>query len=178
MSKIITKRQLNLVIENTLKEVGNVLENEGEIRISEEEMNTLENEGTCMCGDKCIVYHEDDTVVDLITKISPDCIILTKEQMDMLHNDGKCDCNGTTLVFGDEVSENEEMEEGNEFTGALADAKEKGKNEFEVDGKKYKVEEVVSESINGLTESLIKTTNNKLLKEDLNFFNKMVNYNK
>jgi hypothetical protein len=33
------------------------------------------------------------------------------------------------------------MSEGNEFTGALADAKEKGEDEFEVDGEKFKVEE-------------------------------------
>ena len=33
------------------------------------------------------------------------------------------------------------MEEGNEFSGALANAKKDGKKEFEVDGKKYKVKE-------------------------------------
>jgi len=35
----------------------------------------------------------------------------------------------------------EEMEEGNAFTGALAKAKEKGEDEFNVDGKKYHVKE-------------------------------------
>jgi hypothetical protein len=35
----------------------------------------------------------------------------------------------------------EEMEEGNAFTGALAKAKESGKNSFEVDGKEYNVTE-------------------------------------
>ena len=34
----------------------------------------------------------------------------------------------------------EEPNEGNEFSGALAQAKKDGKKEFEVDGKKYKVE--------------------------------------
>jgi len=33
------------------------------------------------------------------------------------------------------------MEEGNEFSGELAKAKASGKEEFEVDGKKYKVKE-------------------------------------
>ena len=45
----------------------------------------------------------------------------------------------------------DDVEEGNEFTGALAKAKEEGKKEFEVDGKKYKVEEnmkKVNEDIN------------------------------
>ena len=37
------------------------------------------------------------------------------------------------------------MEEGNAFTGALANAKEKGKDEFEVDGKKYHVKEAKKE---------------------------------
>jgi hypothetical protein len=35
----------------------------------------------------------------------------------------------------------EEPNEGNEFSGALAQAKQSGKKEFEVDGKKYKVQE-------------------------------------
>jgi hypothetical protein len=37
------------------------------------------------------------------------------------------------------LEEDAETEEGNEFTGALADAREKGKDSFEVDGKEYKV---------------------------------------
>ena len=44
----------------------------------------------------------------------------------------------------EEVVEESEIEEGNEFTGALAKAKEEGKDEFEVDGKTYKVEEAES----------------------------------
>ena len=44
----------------------------------------------------------------------------------------------------------DDVEEGNEFTGALAQAKKDGKKEFEVDGKTYKVEESVqvNEDIN------------------------------
>jgi hypothetical protein len=37
------------------------------------------------------------------------------------------------------LEEEAETEEGNEFTGALADAREEGKDSFEVDGKEYKV---------------------------------------
>ena len=37
--------------------------------------------------------------------------------------------------------EEQETEEGNAFSGALADAKESGKDSFEVDGKKYQVKE-------------------------------------
>lgn len=50
---------------------------------------------------------------------------------------------GVRAGFGFVVEESE-IEEGNEFTGALAKAKEEGKDEFEVDGKTYKVEEAES----------------------------------
>jgi hypothetical protein len=43
-------------------------------------------------------------------------------------------------VCDSEPCQCEEMEEGNEFSGALAKAKAAGQEEFEVDGKKYKVE--------------------------------------
>jgi hypothetical protein len=41
----------------------------------------------------------------------------------------------------DEDIEEQETEEGNAFSGALADAKKQGKDSFEVDGKKYQVKE-------------------------------------
>jgi hypothetical protein len=45
-----------------------------------------------------------------------------------------------------EVSlDEEDTNEGNAFSGALEDAKENGKSEFEVDGKKYKVEAIDSD---------------------------------
>jgi hypothetical protein len=60
-----------------------------------------------------------------------------------------------------EAETDEEMEEGNEFTGALAKAKESGKDSFEVDGKKYSVKE----SENKLVKKL-KTKNTLSLTED------------
>jgi len=56
------------------------------------------------------------------------------------------------LPMGDEETEESveptepSTEEGNEFSGALAKAKKDGKKEFEVDGKKYKVEESEAEA--------------------------------
>ncbi len=50
---------------------------------------------------------------------------------------------GVRAGFGFVVEE-EEIEEGNAFSGALAKAKEEGKDEFEVDGKTYKVDEAES----------------------------------
>ena len=56
------------------------------------------------------------------------------------------------LPMGDEETEESveptepSTEEGNEFSGALAQAKKDGKKEFEVDGKKYKVESEESDT--------------------------------
>lgn len=49
--------------------------------------------------------------------------------------------------FGELVSEEGETQEGNAFSGALAKAKEEGKDSFEVDGKTYQVKESVNEKI-------------------------------
>jgi len=51
-----------------------------------------------------------------------------------------------------EIDEGDEMEEGNEFTGALAKAKKLGKDSFEVDGKKYPVKESKKKNTLSLTE--------------------------
>jgi hypothetical protein len=44
-------------------------------------------------------------------------------------------------TVSEETVEEDDVEEGNEFSGALKAAKDAGKEEFEVDGKKYKVSE-------------------------------------
>jgi hypothetical protein len=224
MSKIITKSQLRLVIENTMKEADYMKENEDAIKLTKDHMDKLNKEGHCMCDDKCLVYPEavyGDSkksleVVKLVAEKDGDCIVMEKDHMDMLEKDGKCDCNGVTLTYDDEMNEGDYMEdsmnenkklcpecggvlkegiceagcgsmkeedvdEGNEFTGALADAREKGEDTFKVDGKTYKVEEVkesVKESVKALTEALSKNVNKEVIKENMDFFNKMINYNK
>lgn len=229
MSKIITKKQLNLVIESTIKEAADYM-NEAEIKLTKQHMDDLHKNGHCMCGDKCLVYYEDiknddKKMSELMSKLSSekmDCVVISKEQMDSLHKDGKCECdNNVTLSYEDSMKEGDYMkegemcsecgsgmmvegkcnecgysmnmkeagvDEGNEFTGELNKAREEGKATFTVDGKTYKVEaadkeeepkkESVDESINGLKKSLMKTTKNKLLKEEMDFFNKMINYKK
>jgi hypothetical protein len=62
----------------------------------------------------------------------------------------------------------EEMEEGNAFTGALAKAKRKGDNEFEVEGKKYQVKESVKlteEEMIDLIEKIVKEEKNNIKKQ-------------
>jgi hypothetical protein len=249
MSKIVTKKQLDLVMENTIKEADYMMENKEELKLTKSQMDELHKEGHCMCDNKCVVYTEDikgddKKMLELLQKLASekmDCVIVSKEQMDMLHKDGKCDCDdNVTLSYEDEMKEGdymnhmeddmkaegddshddsmkaegemteemcnecggtmvegiceggcgsmkeEDVDEGNEFTGALSDAREKGEDTFKVDGKTYRVEEVkegeektsVEESVTKLTEALNETTNKEIIKEDMDFFNKMINYKK
>jgi hypothetical protein len=61
----------------------------------------------------------------------------------------------------DKEMEEGETEEGNAFTGALADAKKKGDDEFEVDGKKYNVKESILFTENDLIDLI-----EKIVKEE------------
>tara|TARA_B100000925_G_C21976194_1_gene460250 strand:+ start:610 stop:1392 length:783 start_codon:yes stop_codon:yes gene_type:complete len=260
MSKIVTKKQLDLVMENTMSEMNNVVESKEEMKITKDQMDELHKEGHCMCGDKCLVYTEDikgddKKMTELLEKLASekmDCVVVSKEQMDMLHKDGKCDCNNNvTLSYEDEMKEGDYMNDMSDHMGddmksegdhmddhmteemcnecggtmkegicegcgsmkegdvdenfvlAADEAKDKGDDEFEypkgsgkmhpvtikadikneekevteitVGEKKYKV---VEESVNKLTEALSNTTNKEIIKEDMDFFNKMVNYKK
>jgi hypothetical protein len=62
----------------------------------------------------------------------------------------------------------EEMEEGNAFTGALANAKRKGDDEFEVEGKKYQVKESIKlteEEMIDLIEKIVKEEKDNIRKQ-------------
>lgn len=63
---------------------------------------------------------------------------------------------------GEMVSEEGETEEGNEFTGALAKAKEEGKDTFNVDGKEYKV---TKESVNKKIERILERRRSKVVEK-------------
>ena len=99
MSKIITKNQLDLVIESTLKEADYMMENKDELKLTKDHMDELHKEGHCMCDGKCLVYWEavkddDSKLKELMNKLAAEkttCVMITKEKMDMLHNDGMCD---------------------------------------------------------------------------------------
>jgi hypothetical protein len=64
------------------------------------------------------------------------------------------------VEFEKEIEEGE-TEEGNAFTGALANAKKKGDDEFEVDGKKYNVKESILFTENDLIDLI-----EKIVKEE------------
>jgi hypothetical protein len=78
---------------------------------------------------------------------------LTKADFDKLRKDKDSKSNKKSLngKFGMEEAE---TEEGNAFSGALAKAKEKGEDSFEVDGKKYSVKE---------SKNSLKLTENELI---------------
>ena len=228
MSKIITKKQLDLVMESTIKEADYMMENKDELKLTKQHMDELHKEGHCMCDDKCLVYWEevkddDSKLKELMNKLAAEktnCVMISKEQMDMLHKDGKCECDdNVSLSYEDEMKEGDYMndmgddmkkesacnecggtvvegvcegcskmseegvDEGNEFTKELSDAREEGKATFTVDGKTYKVEPAgedkkdnVEESVNELTESLSKNIDKKVIKEEMDFFNKIIKY--
>lgn len=79
--------------------------------------------------------------------------------------------------FDDYELEEGETEEGNAFTGALAQAKKEGKNSFEVDGKKYGVKESYRNNKSKVTKNIIFTENElislieKMINEEKNSFN-------
>lgn len=196
MSKIITKKQLDLVMENSIKEADYMMEGKEEINLTKQHMDELEKEGHCMCDDKCLVYWEgvknDDSkmksIMDTLVAEKTNCVMISKAQMDMLHKDGKCECaDNVSLSYDDEMKEGDymndmgddmktegdymnddttkesacnecggtmvegicegcsgmsesDMDEGNEFTKELSDARKEGESTFTVDGKTYKVE--------------------------------------
>ena len=207
MSKIITKKQLDLVMESTLKEADYMMEAKDELKITKNHMDELHKEGHCMCDNKCLVYIEDISgdvkkTTELMQKLASekmDCVFITKEQMDMLHKDGKCDCDdNVSLSYDDEMKEGDYMDnmednmcsecgggmsegECNECGDGMSEDKEEPMKEAAKDAEevteitvgetKYKV---VEESVNKLTEALYKNIDKKVIKEEMDFFNKII----
>jgi hypothetical protein len=194
MSKIITRKQLNIVVESTMKEVGLIKEND-KIVLSKEQMDSLHKDGECKVNDTTIVYQDEMKEGDYMGDNMNENKKMCSECGTGMMVEGTCNECGYSMNMGEETEEvdseveleeeTEEMEEGNEFTEKLADARKEGKPTFTIDGKTYKVEPVdkeekddVKESISELTESLYNTTNKEILKEEMDFFNKIINYNK
>ena len=98
-------------------------------------------------------------------KEEKETINISKKQMEMLKKDGKCDCGDVTLKLDES---DDELEEGNKFSGELAKAKKEGKDEFEVDGKTYKVEETRRFSKKQLMENFLKKNINESLNKIIN----------
>lgn len=101
---------------------------------------------------KKIIKEDEDTFID-ITDMDDDSAaetVISKKDIFKKLRDKMSDKDRTPAGFeygeivSGEMGENE-MEEGNAFSGALAKAKEDGKSSFEVDGKTYQVKEAKEE---------------------------------
>lgn len=172
--------------DSKLKELMGMLAKEKTtcVMITKDQMDMLHKDGKCECDDNVSLSYDDEMKeADYMNDMGDDM----KSEGDYMKEGQACNECGGTMVEGvcEGCSGMSEagVDEGNEFTGALADAKEAGKDEFEVDGKTFKVTEVkkedtVKESVKELTESLSKTTKKVLIKEEMDFFNKMINYRK
>ena len=179
MSKIITKKQLNLVIEATLKEYVRDEDAIYAMPGGEEFMNKMDQEYNPNSPSE---YHRDldkknqeaeknktNTNEDYMEdKTCPECGGVIKE--------GLCEAG-----CGSSYMKEDELEEGNAFTGALEKAREEGKTHFMFNGKKYPVEgsekeDVTEASVKDLAESVTKTFNPTFLTENMDNFKKLINY--
>jgi hypothetical protein len=89
------------------------------------------------------------------------------EDFKMLRNKSKSD-KDIKKVSTKHGMEEQETDEGNAFSGALANAKKSGKDSFEVDGKKYPVKEsyrLTESEMIGLIEKIVLEQKNKKVKD-------------
>lgn len=143
MSKIITKKQLNLVIENTMKEF--------KYNITRDPNNTNQ-----------LPEPPKELHISERSEMCPECGGMIKE--------GLCESGCGSMSEGDYMDE--------ELHG---DQKKLDKNKNnKIDSEDFVIlrgeKDEVEESVEELTESLLKTTNTNILKEEMDFFNKMINY--
>ena len=188
MSKIITKRQLNTLIESTLKEYSN-----------DSPGNTYN-----MDLDKfCSLHHNMNTDIckqhfdsknDRENQSNQNGTRMTSKDIDSaaeymgegamcescggMMREGICESGCGSQMEEGSYTKEDELEEGNAFSGALETARKEGKTEFEFNGKTYPVEgeDKVKESVKDLAESVTKTFNPSFLTENMDNFNKLINY--
>jgi hypothetical protein len=179
MSKIINKKQLDILIESTLKEFYYLKTPEER---SQQTMN-WDPSGANTYG----YYPDRDNEPSQEKSNEP-----SQEEIDSATNyisymkDKMCECG--SMVYEGECNEcgtsymkEDGLEEGNAFTGALEKAREEGKTHFMFNGKKYPVEgsekeDVTEASVKDLAESVTKTFDASFLTEDMDNFKKLINY--
>ena len=150
--------------------------------ISKSQMDMLHKDGKCECDDNVSLSYEDEMKEgDYMNHMEDDM-----KEGDYMNDDttkeSACNECGGTMVEGvcEGCSGMSEagVDEGNEFTKELSDARKEGKPTFTIDGKTYKVEpaDKVEESVNKLTKALSKNIDKKVIKEEMDFFNKIIKY--
>jgi hypothetical protein len=140
MDKFNIESLVKKVLEESLQEKTDYLVNKIKSKISEEP-ETAPNPGGCKKIKEIIADGGEDT----LGKLEEYC---GKSEMGeaLYGNQKRLDKNKNNKIDAEDFKmlrkeDDDELEEGNAFTGALSNAKKAGKDSFEVDGKKYSVKE-------------------------------------
>jgi hypothetical protein len=140
MNKFNIESLVKKVLEESLQEKTDYLVNKIKSKISEEPETSPNPEG-CKKIKEIIADGGEDT----LNKLEEYC---GKSEMGeaLYGNQKRLDKNKNNKIDSEDfkmlrAEDDEELEEGNAFTGALSKAKKSGKDSFEVDGKKYSVKE-------------------------------------
>jgi hypothetical protein len=140
MNKFNIESLVKKVLEESLQEKTDYLVNKIKSKISEEP-ETAPNPGGCKKIKEIIADGGEDT----LGKLEEYC---GKSEMGegLYGNQKRLDKNKNNKIDSEDFKmlrkeDDDELEEGNAFTGALSNAKKSGKDSFEVDGKKYSVKE-------------------------------------
>ena len=146
MDKFNIESLVKKVLEESLQEKTDYLVNKIKSKISEEP-ETAPNPGGCKKIKEIIADGGEDT----LGKLEEYC---GKSEMGegLYGNQKRLDKNKNNKIDSEDFKmlrkeDDDELEEGNAFTGALSNAKKSGKDSFEVDGKKYSVKESNSKFI-------------------------------
>jgi len=149
------------IIHKLTSEMGEDYLEEGE---SCNECGGMMREGECSeCGYKMEAVYELE-IEEEIEELSKGQEYIAKQAKPT----NKIGANDFKKLRSKKHQTDEEMEEGNAFTGALARAKKSGDDEFEVDGKKYQVKESIrltEEEIIDLIEKIVNEEKENIKKE-------------
>ena len=162
MEKFNIESIVKKVLEESLQEKTDYLVNKIKSRISEEPETAPNPEG-CKKIKEIIADGGEDT----LGKLEEYC---GKSEMGegLYGNQKRLDKNKNNKIDSEDFKmlrkeDDDELEEGNAFTGALSKAKKSGKDSFEVDGKKYSVKESNKKFFKKSVKESFRLTENELI---------------
>ena len=162
MSKFNIESIVKKVLEESLQEKTDYLVNKIKSKISEEP-ETAPNPDGCKKIKEIIADGGEDT----LGKLEEYC---GKSEMGegLYGNQKRLDKNKNNKIDSEDFKmlrkeDDDELEEGNAFTGALSNAKKSGKDSFEVDGKKYSVKESNKKFFKKSVKESFRLTENELI---------------
>lgn len=187
MKKIDSKIEslVNKILNESLQEKADEMVNKIKTEMGEEEELDIENMSDDEIYDAyCQRFGCDDVETekefDLDGEVNMDDF--DSEEIDVEDEEGGGDDDDSSFDWKyrhgksnfDEVETDEEMEEGNKFTGALADARKKKLPSFDVDGETFQTESKknLKEKLVGKQKNLDKNKNGKIDSEDFKLLQK------